>query len=53
VLPVLAFTALFLLNPGFYLEVADDPVFMPGFGGLILLYCTGVFTIRRMVDLKV
>jgi tight adherence protein B len=53
VLPVLAFTALFLLNPGFYLDVADDPVFMPGFGGLILLYLVGFITIRRMVDLKV
>lgn len=53
VLPVLAFGALFLLNPGFYLEVADDPMFMPGFGALILLYLIGFMTIRRMVDLKV
>lgn len=52
-LPVLAFSALFLLNPGFYLDVADDPLFVPGFGLLILLYMTGYFTIRRMVDLKV
>jgi tight adherence protein B len=53
VLPVLAFVTLFLLNPGFYLEVADDPAFMPGFGALILLYITGFITIRKMVDLKV
>jgi tight adherence protein B len=53
VLPVLAFAALFLLNPGFYLEVADDPVFMPGFGALILLYFTGFIIIRKLVDLKV
>ena len=53
VLPVLAFSVLFLINPGFYLDVADDPVFMPGFGMLILLYVTGYITIRRMVDLKV
>ena len=26
---------------------------IPGFGGLILLYITGVLIIRRMVDLKV
>lgn len=52
-LPILAFTALFLLNPGFYLDVADDPWFVPGFGGLILLYAIGFITIRRMVDLKV
>ncbi|HVL79029.1 MAG TPA: type II secretion system F family protein [Sphingomicrobium sp.] len=52
-LPIFAFTLLFLLNPGFYLDVADDPAFVPGFAGLILLYAVGVFTIRRMVDLKV
>jgi tight adherence protein B len=53
VLPVLTFSALFLMNPRFYLDVADDPLFMPGFGMLILLYLVGYITIRRMVDLKV
>jgi tight adherence protein B len=52
-LPVLAFTALFLLNPGFYLDVADDPYFMPGFVGLFVMYMIGFVAIRRMVDLKV
>jgi tight adherence protein B len=52
-LPVLAFASLFLLNPGFYLDVADDPAFVPGLAGLITLYLIGFFTIRRMVDLKV
>jgi tight adherence protein B len=42
VLPIFAFTLLFLLKPQFYLEVADDPAFLPGF-----------ITIRRLVDLKV
>lgn len=53
VLPLLAFTVLFLLNPAFYLDVAGDPAFLTGFAGLILLYFIGFFTIRRMVDLKV
>lgn len=53
VLPVLAFVALFLLNPGFYLEVADDPAFVPSFVFLILLYSVGFYSIRRMIDLKV
>ena len=53
VLPVFAFVLLFLVNPDFYLEVADDPAFIPGFGFLILLYAVGFFTIRKMVDLKV
>jgi tight adherence protein B len=52
-LPVLAFTFLFVTNPGFYMDVADDPAFMPGFFGLILMYVIGFITIRRMVDLKV
>ena len=52
-LPVFAFTALFLFNPGFYLNVAGDPAFMPSFLVLIGLYIVGFITIRRMVDLKV
>jgi tight adherence protein B len=52
-LPVLAFTILFLGNPSFYLDVAGDPWFVPGFSTLIVLYFIGFFTIRRMVDLKV
>jgi len=53
VLPIFAFTMLFLLNPRFFLDVANDPWFAPGFGFLILLYLIGFFTIRKMVDLKV
>lgn len=52
-LPILAFVGLFLANPVFYLDVATDPIFFIGFGGLILLYLVGFFTIRRMIDLKV
>jgi tight adherence protein B len=52
-LPIFTFTLLFLGNPAFYLDVAGDPWFVPGFVGLIVLYLIGFFTIRRMVDLKV
>ena len=52
-LPILAFTTLFSFNPGFYLDVADDAYFVPGFLSLIVLYAIGFFTIRRMVDIKV
>lgn len=52
-LPLLAFTILFLFNPGFYLDVAADPWFVPGFAFLLALYLIGFFMIRRMVDLKV
>ena len=52
-LPILAFTILFTVNPAFYLDVADDSAFVPGFLSLLLLYAVGFITIRRMVDLKV
>jgi tight adherence protein B len=52
-LPVGTFVGLFLMNARFYLEVADDPVFIPGFVGLLVLYVIGFITIRRMIDLKV
>jgi tight adherence protein B len=53
VLPIFAFAMLFLLNPAFFLDVADDPAFIPGFLGLIVMYVIGFITIRKMVDLKV
>lgn len=53
VLPVLAFLGMFSVNPGFYLAVARDPIFIVGFTGLMLLYALGVFMIRHMIDLKV
>ena len=52
-LPVLAFTMLFTLNPRFYLDVANDRAFVPGFVSLIILYIVRFVTIRRMVDIKV
>lgn len=52
-LPILAFVGLFIFSPSFYLEVADDPAFIPGFLFLIILYIIGFYTIRKMVDLKV
>ena len=52
-LPVLAFAGLFVFSPNFYLEVSDDPAFIPGFAFLIILYVVGFITIRCMADLKV
>jgi tight adherence protein B len=52
-LPVLTFVGLFAVSPQFYFDVSDDPMFLPGFLGLIMLYFVGFFSIRRMVDLKV
>jgi tight adherence protein B len=53
VLPIFAFTMLFMFSPSFFLDVANDPMFIPGFSILIILYLIGFFTIRKMVDLKV
>jgi tight adherence protein B len=53
VLPIFTFTLLFVFNPEFFLDVANDPWFIPGFSFLIVLYLIGYFTIRKMIDLKV
>ncbi len=52
-LPIFAFVFLFVFNPAFYLEVADDPAFVPGFLGLVTLYIIGYVSMRRMTNLKV
>ena len=53
ILPVFTFVDAVPVQPGFFLDVANDPWFVPGFAMLIILYTIGFFTIRRMVDLKV
>jgi len=52
-LPVATVVILFLINPPFYLQVADDPIFVPGMAGLVVMYFIGLWMIRKMVDLKV
>jgi tight adherence protein B len=52
-LPIVAFVILFIGNPRFYLDVADDPAFLPGYVALLTLYAIGFYSIRRMIDLKV
>ena len=53
VLPVFAFVTVFLGNPGFYLSVIEDPIFIFGSITLTVLYIVGVMMIRKMVDIKV
>lgn len=53
VLPMLTLLSMFMVNPGFYLDVAQDPIFFIGFPALLILYGIGVFAIRRLVDIKV
>lgn len=53
VLPIISLLGMVTVNPAFYMDVAGDPIFIWGFGFLILLYFIGVLVIRRMIDLKV
>lgn len=53
ILPVFAFVTTFLGGPSFYLDVADDPIFIIGTIVLLILYVIGVLVIRKMVDIKV
>ena len=53
ILPIFSFVFLFLFNPSFFMDVAGDPWFVPGFVALGILYTIGFFTIRKMVDWKV
>lgn len=53
VLPIFAFVSMFLVNPGFYMDVAKDSIFLIGFPALLVLYLIGVLLIRRMTNLKV
>ena len=52
-LPILAFVLLFIGNPKFFLDVADDPAFLPSYVALAVLYVIGFYSIRRLIDLKV
>lgn len=53
ILPIVAFVTTFLAAPSFYLDVAEDPIFIVGSILLLSLYTIGVLTIRKMIDLKV
>ena len=53
VLPVFAFVTIFAGTPSYYLDQVSDPIFVYGALGLGVMYVTGVYIIRRLVDLKV
>lgn len=52
-LPVLTFAMIFSMAPIYYLESAEDPIFVYSAITLIVMYCVGVYVIRRLIDLKV
>ena len=53
VLPIAAFVGLFLVNPAFYLSVAQDSMFIIGAIILAIMYTLGFIMIRKMIDIKV
>ncbi len=53
ILPVATFGMVFSSQPRFFLDVVDDPWFLPGFLGLALWYTIGFVVIRKLVALKV
>ncbi len=53
VLPVGTFAFVLSTNPGFYMDAASDPRFMPGMLAIIGWYSTGMMIIRKLIDLKV
>lgn len=52
-LPVLTFCSVFVATPRFYLDVVDDPIFLPATLGVCFLYVTGVVIMRRLIAIKV
>lgn len=53
VLPIFGFVSIFLVTPQYYLSNSDDPIFIYGSIGLLIMYILGVYIIRRLVDIKV
>lgn len=52
-MPVLVGLAIFLLNPEYYLQVVDDPLFWPIIGGGVTGIFVGVAIMWRLVNFKV
>lgn len=52
-MPIVTFLGVFSSNPEFYLDVADDPWFMPGVLGVLFLYSLGVVIMRKLIAIKV
>ncbi|MFZ4688895.1 MAG: type II secretion system F family protein [Polymorphobacter sp.] len=53
ILPVGTFVSMFASQPSFYLDVADDPWFMPGCIGVAVMYTIGILLMRKMIAIKI
>jgi tight adherence protein B len=52
-LPVVTFAFAFISTPQFYLEVVDDPLFVPMVLGVLTLYGVGIMLMRRIIAIEV
>lgn len=52
-LPFAVGAIIFTGNPGFYLNVLDDPLFLPIMGAALGLMLAGIFVMYRMVNFRV
>ncbi|WP_338243569.1 type II secretion system F family protein [Aurantiacibacter hainanensis] len=52
-LPIFAFVGMFMVNPEFYLSVAEERSFLLGFASLMVMYLVGFLMIRKLIDIKV
>ena len=52
-LPVFAFVMTFAGTPAFYLDVVDDPWFMPGVLIVLTMYTCGILLMRKIIAIKV
>jgi tight adherence protein B len=52
-MPIITFIGVFSTKPNFYLDVVDDPWFMPGVIGVMFMYVLGVVIMRRLIAIKV
>jgi len=52
-LPFAVGALIFTGNPGFYLNVADDPLFLPMMGAALGLMLAGIYIMYRMVNFRI
>ena len=52
-MPIITFVGVFTSSPSFYLDVVDDPLFMPGVLGVLFMFTLGVVIMRRLIAIKV
>ena len=53
VLPVATFCFVFATQPRFYLDIIDDPLFLPGAMGVGVWYSLGMIIMRRLIKITV